>query len=264
VSGFTTSSDFPASAGSLSSTYAGGGDAFLAKIGAGGAASINSGGVVNGASLGAGPVAPGLVIAVVGSGLAEGAQTAPAGPLPTTLAGTAVNINGSAAPILAASPAQLLVQLPYEVSGATASLSVSVPCGTTAPMSFSIAKSAPYIRQAATGDAVAMNQDSTPNRPDSPAKMGSVITVTLTGIGPLDNPAATGTPASSATLSKATLPASATIGGWDAPIQFLGLTPGTVGWAQANLVVPGLSPGSYSVVVTIGGIASNSATVYVQ
>jgi uncharacterized protein (TIGR03437 family) len=47
-------------------------------------------------------------------------------------------------------------------------------------------------------------------------------------------------------------------------VQFLGLTPGTVGWAQANLVVPGLSPGAYPVVLTVGGAASNGATVYVQ
>jgi uncharacterized protein (TIGR03437 family) len=50
----------------------------------------------------------------------------------------------------------------------------------------------------------------------------------------------------------------------NAPIYFLGLTPGTVGLAQANLIVPALGPGAYPVVVTIGGVASNTATVYIQ
>jgi uncharacterized protein (TIGR03437 family) len=156
------------------------------------------------------------------------------------------------------------VQLPYEVSGATASVTVTVPCGTTAPLSFAVARAAPYVRQSDAGDAVAVNQDNTPNSAASPAKTGSVLSVTLTGIGPVDNAVPTGTPAPTATLSKPTLAASATIGGWEAPIQFVGLTPGTVGWAQANLVVPGLSPGAYSVVITIGGVASNSPTLYVQ
>jgi uncharacterized protein (TIGR03437 family) len=137
-------------------------------------------------------------------------------------------------------------------------------CGATPPATFQVAQAAPYVRLRTNGDAVATNQDSTDNTAANPAKAGSVVVVMLTGIGPLDNPVATGTPTPSSPFSRATLPASATIGGLDAAIQFLGLSPATIGMAQANLTVPALSPGSYPVVVTIGGVASNSGTVYVQ
>ena len=78
------------------------------------------------------------------------------------------------------------------------------------------------------------------------------------------NTVPTGAAAPMSPLSQATLSKSATIGGLDAPIYFLGLSPGKVGVGQGNLVVPGLSPGAYPVVVTVGGVASNGPTVYVQ
>jgi adhesin/invasin len=89
--------------------------------------------------------------------------------------------------------------------------------------------------------------------------------VYLTGIGPVDNPVPTGAAAPLTSLSWATLPNSATIGGWTARVRFLGLAPGFVGLAQANLEVPpGLSPGQYPIVITVGGVPSNAATLYVQ
>lgn len=60
------------------------------------------------------------------------------------------------------------------------------------------------------------------------------------------------------------MPNSATIGGWNSGINFLGLTPGTAGVAQANLIVPAISPGAYPVVVTVGGVPSNGPTVYTK
>ena len=91
-----------------------------------------------------------------------------------------------------------------------------------------------------------------------------MITVFLTGIGPVDNPVATGAGAVASPLSSATLPKSATIGGANSTVYFLGLTPATAGVAQANLAVPALSPGTYPVVVTVGGVPSNGVTVYTR
>jgi len=126
-----------------------------------------------------------------------------------------------------------------------------------------IAQAYPYILQSGTGDAVAFNQDNTLNASANPAAGGSVLTVFVTGIGPVDNPVATGAGASSSPLSRPTLPNSATIGGFKSDIYFIGLTPGTAGVAQADLIVPtGLSPGPYPVVLTINGIVSNGPNVY--
>jgi uncharacterized protein (TIGR03437 family) len=59
-------------------------------------------------------------------------------------------------------------------------------------------------------------------------------------------------------ISRAASPASATIGGQNAPIAFLGLTPGGIALAQANITVPSLSAGDYPVIITIAGVGSNA------
>jgi len=86
----------------------------------------------------------------------------------------------------------------------------------------------------------------------------------MTGQGPVSPSVATGAAAPSSPLSNATAPASATIGGQNAPIKFLGLAPGWVGLLQANIQVPNLSFGDYPLIVTIGGVASTSALVTVS
>jgi uncharacterized protein (TIGR03437 family) len=90
-----------------------------------------------------------------------------------------------------------------------------------------------------------------------------VIVVYLTGIGSLTTTPLDGAGAPVSPLARATLSATATIGGADAPIQFLGLTPYFVGLAQANLQVPQLAAGDYPVVITVNGVASAPAMLSV-
>jgi uncharacterized protein (TIGR03437 family) len=98
---------------------------------------------------------------------------------------------------------------------------------------------------------------------DHPATAGSVIVVYLTGIGSLTTTPLDGAGAPLSPLAEATLSASATIGGANAPIQFLGLTPYYAGLAQANLQVPQLAAGDYPLVVTVNGVASAAAVLAV-
>ena len=58
--------------------------------------------------------------------------------------------------------------------------------------------------------------------------------------------------------------ASATIAGQNAPVQFIGLTPGGIALAQANITVPSLAAGDYPLVITVGGAASNAPLVAVS
>jgi uncharacterized protein (TIGR03437 family) len=243
VAGRTVSTDFPVTSGVLATTFPGGVETgFIARLGVGGTPVIAAGGVVNSASYSAGNVAPGSLVTLFGTNLAWGAQP------------PAVTVNGAPVPVLGASAGQINIQLPYDVAPGSASVTVAGPCGPSAAAVFQVSMAAPYIRVTATGDAVA-----------DPAKAAGTLTLSLVGIGPVDNPVAAGTATPSDPLSKATLSASATIGGFDAPIQFLGLTPSAVGLAQAILSVPPqLAPGSYPAAITVGGVTSNSATVYIQ
>ena len=266
VAGDTSSPNFPATPGALRTSYQGGtSDAFIARIAAGGGTpAIAAGGVVNAATSAAGRLAAGSLATVYGSGLAVATLNVATPPWSTNVAGTSVSINGTPAPISFASSGQINVQIPYEIGAGPAVATIATPCGTTPPASFQVAQAAPYIFQTGGGAAIAQNQDGTINGPSNPAPAGTVITVYLTGIGPLDNPVPTGQPAPTNVLSRATLSYSGNLGGLTASLQFLGLTPQFIGLAQANVIVPPLSIGTYPIVITIGGVNSNGALVYVK
>ena len=227
--------------------------------------SVSPGGVVNGASFAVGaPVAPGSIISIFGSNLANGTVTASSVPLPAILGGTSVLINGRLAPLFYASPGQVNAQLPFETATGAASVVVTVGSVSSAPVSFNVALSAPGLFVLAGNRGLVFNQDGTLNSSNNAAPSGSVITAYLTGQGPVDNPVATGAAAPASPLSNATAPASANIGGQNAVIQFLGLAPGFVGLLQANIRLPNLPSGDYPLVITIGGAASNPGLVTVS
>lgn len=266
VTGTTASANFPTTSGAFLSAYPGGTyNAFMTKVGAGPSTpAISTGGVIGTWSPAVGPVAPGSLLSIYGTGFAASENVSSVLPLPTNVAGTTVNINGNVVPILYSSPTQMNVQVPYETVPGAAVVTVSNSCGSSQPIIFQVAQVYPYILQGATGDAVAFNQDSTLNSPGNPAAAGTVVTLFLTGIGPVNPSVPTGAGANGPpSLSVATLPKSATIGGWDSPVGYLGLTPNTV-IAQANLTVPGLSTGGYAVVLTVGGVASNGPKLYIK
>jgi uncharacterized protein (TIGR03437 family) len=162
-----------------------------------------------------------------------------------------------------AGSSQINIQLPFEIGAGPAAITVSDSCGSSGQVSFQVAQAAPYILQTAAGEAILLNQDNTVNGPANAAKAGSVAQIYLIGIGPVSNPPADGAAASLTQLSPSKLNYSATIGGWSTGVPFLGLAPGWVGLDQANVTVPGLSTGSYAVVITVGGVQSNGPTMYV-
>jgi uncharacterized protein (TIGR03437 family) len=180
------------------------------------------------------------------------------------MAGASVSINGTPAPLFYVSPTQINIQLPYEIAPGTAALSVNA-CGGTSPVaSFQVAPTAPYILLGGNGVPLIQNGDYSLNSAAKPAHAGDTVMVYMIGIGAVDNRVATGQPAGNTMFAHATASYSAAIGGQAAPVLFLGLTPGFVGLAQANLTVPSLPPGQYDVTVTVGGVASNTVKLNVQ
>ena len=127
-----------------------------------------------------------------------------------------------------------------------------------------MAPAAPYILLGGNGQALIQNANYSLNTAAQPAHVGETVVVYLIGIGAVDNPVPTGTPAGTAVLAHAKAAASATIAGQPAQLLFLGLTPSFVSLAQANVVVPNLAPGQYDLTLTVGGVASNTVKLNVQ
>jgi len=121
---------------------------------------------------------------------------------------------------------------------------------------------APAIFSLGGGIAAIENANGSINTPSNPAKEGSQIAVYLTGSGPVSPPVsnAVGSPVSP--LARLTGNYSATIGPAVAQVQFAGLTPGTVGLTQFNLIVPeGLAAATYALTISIDGQTSNTVSV---
>jgi uncharacterized protein (TIGR03437 family) len=220
--------------------------------------------VANGASFTVDSLSPGSIATIFGTGLATSTALAEALPLPMALGGAAVTVNGITAPLFYASRLQINFQIPFETLVGAASIVVSVAGVSSAPFSALVQAASPGIFQFGTNRAVVQNPDGSVNETNNPVAAGSYIVAYLTGLGPMDNPVADGVAAPATPLSSATSPFSATIGGQPANVSFLGLTPGYVGLAQANITIPARPAGSYPLVVTIDGVPSNAPLVTVS
>ena len=265
VAGTTQSTNFPSTLGAAPAlAYTQGASiGFVAKVAAGTAASaIAAGGIVNAATGAASAVAPGSLVSIYGTNLAGSTAGASSTPLPASLNGVTVTVNGATVPLVYVSPGQINFQMPFDAATGTASATVNSGCGPSSPVTFPVASAAPYLLLG-NGDAIVQNQDGTFNSASNPAPKGTIVTVYLIGIGPLDKDVTTGA-ATPAGLFTARLPYKALVGGFDTSVKFLGMTPGFVGLAQANLEIPNLSPGKYPIVITVNGIDSNPAPMYVR
>jgi uncharacterized protein (TIGR03437 family) len=223
--------------------------------------------VLNSAS-GAAQISPGSLASIYGTNLATSTTPGAGAPLPTVFAEASVSVNGKTAPILYASPSQINFQVPWETATGNASVTVTVDGTTSAPATVAVTSAAPGIFAYTTGAAIVQNFTSsgiTLNSSSNPAHGGSVIIAYLTGSGPVTPAVADGAAAPSTGLTQTVSTPVVTIGGTSAQVQFSGLTPGFVGLLQLNITVPsGMAAGSYPMIVSIGGQASNSATVSVE
>src|SRR5580658_1919029 len=210
-------------------------------------------------------VSPGELATIFGTDLANSTQSATGFPLPTNMAGATVYVNQSAVPLLYVSATQINFQVPSSVAAGTASLSVSLDGGSSAQFQVAVVSNAPAIFQDTSNHAIAQNAvDYSLNSDSDPVASGAVVVVYLTGQGAVNNPVADGSATPDSPLTSATASATATIGGVNATVQFLGLTPGFTGLAQANILVPSLATADYPLVLTVGGYVSASAILSVS
>jgi len=237
------------------------------------APSIFEHGVVNAASW-SGTISPGSLIAIFGSNLAAGQASASA-PLPYTLAGTSVTINGVPAPLSFVSPGQINAQVPTSLTGPgytilAASVAVTTAAG-LASMDTGFASGTPGFFTADSsgcGQAAALNirPDGavSVNSPSNSAAPGDYVALFGTGFGlPVqhldDGTAATGP------LFLSIVPGLMVN---DDPIalpSYWGLAPGLPGVDQINFQVPETTRNGCAVpVLASQGHPSQKVTISVQ
>jgi uncharacterized protein (TIGR03437 family) len=231
-------------------------------------------GIVNAASFGA-TVAAGSIAAVFGNNLGSAVTSATAFPLLTTLGGSSFQIGGQGAPIYMTSCYQANVQIPWESAGQTqVPVAATVADLVAAP---AIATVAPFAPGIFSVNGLGSGQGAVEIAPTSvlaaplangarPVQRGEYVAIFATGLGAVSNQPATGAPASSSPLSVTTTLPEVTIGGAAAQVTFSGLAPGLAGLYQVNAVVPAaaLSGDAVSLVISIGGVTSNTVTIAVQ
>jgi uncharacterized protein (TIGR03437 family) len=234
---------------------------------------LNANGVVSAAGTGA--PSPGSLLSAYGVNLgADELVQATTFPLPTSMSGLSLLVNGTAVPLLAVTRWQINAQLPQGVPAGPATFQVRDASGATAPpVSVTVESSAPvnfwypfvqgqlYYPQAAAyhaGTGVAADMD-------HPASAGEALEIYGLGLGVTEPVVEAGLPSPSSPPARAVQVPRLQIGGRDAVVTFAGLAPGFAGVYQVNAVVPaGLAPGVQNVAWPGPGGAVSYSSVAVK
>ena len=214
-------------------------------------------GVANGASFRQ-TYAPGMVLTIFGSNLADTTWIASSVPLAVQASGASVTIGGINAPLYYVSPGQMNVQIPYETPVNRPAILTVTNNGRSATTTLTVASAAPGVFTDANGAVV----------PAATVARGGVVTLYVTGTGAVSPAISTGAaPAAGTPVGQLPAPvqlSSVTVGGAGATIEFIGIPTALVGVTQINVRIPPTAlPGTQPVVVNIGGIASAPATITV-
>lgn len=245
---------------------------------------ISTGGVLNNANFAANDsLGVGTIAAVFGEFFADSLAAAPGAPLPTTLGGVRVLVNGRAAPLYFVSPGQINFQLPFDTLGGNAIVQVERAGAVGNRVGVNVVPQAarilvwPGLRH---GIIVNATDNSLPippgvqlgTFPTRAARPGDVLVIYAIGFGQTNPPVASGEASPSGplaqlsnvivrfgatTLFDTTIPVGA---------QFAGLTPGFVGLYQVNVQVPPGMPASsdYDLSIEYNGQLSNQVKIAVQ
>jgi uncharacterized protein (TIGR03437 family) len=212
-------------------------------------------GIVNAAS-GQQAFSPGTIISVYGTLLASGMASAASVPLPTSLLGTSVSVNGTSAPLYFVSPGQINLQIPYTIkAGTIATVAVTFGVNTvTATIPISTASPGVFVDYT-TGAPVGVVA----------ARRGQTIALYVTGAGAVTPSVTSGaTPASSA-VPVPTQSVVVSVGGISTTtFAYLGIPAWAIGLVQINFTIPANAPlGSQPVQVFISGTVSSPANIVI-
>lgn len=182
-------------------------------------------------------ISPGSLVSLLGYGFGTATlnYTPNGNLLPTSLGGISATIDGISAPILSVSPTQVVVVSPDDTNIGTVPVQITVN-GTTYSSTATLQTVAPGILPTSSGGfsyPQALHPSGAPVSVSSPAIPGESITLLASGLG-ATNPAT---------------PATQTVSGWNPAVLPVTVTIGGLA-AEVNGVAK-VSPGSYSIVVTV-------------
>jgi uncharacterized protein (TIGR03437 family) len=232
--------------------------------------SLQPDGVVNGASFRSpsnpgGTLAPGTIVAIFGTGLADFSTPAFSGPLPTTMGDTSVLFNGVPVPLLYVSSTQINAQLPFDFPLGAVTVQVRRGTVTTAAQSVRIGPVSPGIfsvrTQTPAAEAILLADHSGPVTDESPATPGSFVSIYCTGLGALRQGVSAGIISPNPSPETINRPL-VNIANVPAPVTYSGLAPGLVGIYRVDVQIPmGVTAGDHPVQMFINGVFSNAVTI---
>lgn len=215
------------------------------------APSIAPGGIVNAASFGPAPLAPGSIATAFGNFSSAAPVSAGVVPLPTNLSGLSLQFaSGQQAPLFYAAPGQVNFQVPWELAGSSqTTLMPILNSQAGSSQTLTLAPYAPGIFSVdMQGNSQGLIVDTSYNlvNASNPATPGvTVVLIYATGLGAVNNPPATGSPALGSPLSRTVATPTVTIGGAQASVLFSGLAPQEIGVYQINALVPAGAAGGW-------------------
>jgi uncharacterized protein (TIGR03437 family) len=202
--------------------------------------------MVNAPNYAPGPFAPNSVATIFGSGLARSSQGLTAdvilnNTLPKELNSTRVYVLDEPAPLLYVSDGQVNFLVPGDQLDGDVKIRV-VREGVTGPeITVTLVDAAPALFQTAAGYAIAAHVDNSVIAPGSPAQAGEIIVVYACGLGVTQPNPAPGVIPQTAALIQRLSDLKVYLGGTaidPGSILYAGLTPGSAGLYQINLVLP--------------------------
>jgi uncharacterized protein (TIGR03437 family) len=198
-------------------------------------------------------------------------------PIPTTLSGVQVLVNGQVAPVYAAGKNQISILIPYELAGQIfATFQVVVNGSKSNSVTVYVDNSAPgvySISQNGIGPGAILHSNFSAVTDQSPAKPGETVQLFMTGLGPVTPQLADGVAAPDSPLSNSVQAADIVIvleDGVDSPAvlypSFAGLAPGFAGLYQVNFTLPdtGLSDGDVTIAFNTVEALNTMSTINVS
>ena len=237
----------------------------------------SAGGAILSAAAGHPVITPGGVVSLYGPDSGRLSRSRQAGLCLRACNGVSVEVNGKAVPLLFVSLNQINFLLPFETQPASTlvvnyagSESSLIQLGPdkllpdAAPAIFTISADQQGAVLLAGAELIAGPARDKVSRP---ARRGEVIEIYCTGLGPVSNPPAAGSPATDS-LSSTLGHTIVTVGTVFAEVLFSGLAPRLAGVYQINARIPQQAPAGdrvpLSVSVNERGRVSNMATIAVQ